>query len=637
MQSVKRERRFMPIIVRKEQKMKRKLSIIFTGLLLSLLLLLPATVALAAPAATFTPNSGPAGTVTSVTGTGWAGGEVITSVTVGGIPAAHTLVVDGAGNLSGTVFIPATAPGGWNTSVITGSLSGALAFASAFYIQSASISVNPYQGYSGTLITVSGYGWNPGETVRVYYDGALWQTLSPSGSSWSVTLTASGALGYHTITTSGTTSGTQTDSFRIIGPPPYITQSLSQGSPGQYVTITGYNFGYSESVYVTFDGSVIVQGTVDYNGYWSLSFTVPEKPSGSHYIDAYGSTTTAASITNLGFSITPVLTVSPTSVNAKEQVTISGKGFRASSTITLNWGSRDFYATSNSLGSFSTTTVAPDKGADYTITAQDASGYSASDTLTVINPISVAISPATGAIGETISVSGNGLNPGTITITYDGVGVGSISTDAYGNFLFSLKIPKSAAGFHTVAAKDTLGNTASVTFAVESVPPPTPRLIEPSDGTNKGWTSADVTFEWTEVVDPSGVSYSLQLSRDPSFSTVLVNATGLTANSFDKAKLNQGDYYWRVQAVDEAGNSSSWAAPSSFTVSYPPALWPIVGGIFGVAVILALIYLARYILRPPLKGRRAKGPVRVELTPEAEAYIKKIVAETLKQLGPGKG
>ncbi|MFH0769003.1 MAG: IPT/TIG domain-containing protein, partial [Chloroflexota bacterium] len=73
----------------------------------------------AAPAATFSPTSGPIGTSVTVSGTGWTALENILSVTVGGATAAKTLTVNSSGAISGTITIPSVSGGAKNI-IITG-------------------------------------------------------------------------------------------------------------------------------------------------------------------------------------------------------------------------------------------------------------------------------------------------------------------------------------------------------------------------------------------------------------------------------------------------------------------------------------------------------------------------------------
>ena len=116
-------------------------------------------------AATFTPISGPVGTLITVTGTGWTGNETIAgvgNVTVGGANATYSLtVLNGA--LSGNITVPTLAVG-LQTIVITGATSGAQTFPGNFTVTAAA-TFTPITGSVGTVITVTGTGWTGNETI----------------------------------------------------------------------------------------------------------------------------------------------------------------------------------------------------------------------------------------------------------------------------------------------------------------------------------------------------------------------------------------------------------------------------------------------------------------------------------------
>ncbi len=93
--------------------------------------------------ASCSPNKGPVATVAAVSGTGWAGEEVIDPVTVGGEPVlTHSLVVSGGGELSGNMTIPAISGHGPQDVVITGATSGAQTFTGAFALSIQQNSLN---------------------------------------------------------------------------------------------------------------------------------------------------------------------------------------------------------------------------------------------------------------------------------------------------------------------------------------------------------------------------------------------------------------------------------------------------------------------------------------------------------------
>ena len=93
-----------------------------------------------------------------------------------------------------------------------------------------------------------------------------------------------------------------------------------------------------------------------------------------------------------------------------------------------------------------------------------------------------------------------------------------------------------------------------------SAPPRPPRLTPPSGATIRDPTP---TFRWGR--DGESAGYVFQLAADESFEIVLIEET-LARPHYDViAPLLPGVYWWRVAAVDTAGNVSEWSA-ASFTL-----------------------------------------------------------------------
>ena len=117
---------------------------------------------------------------------------------------------------------------------------------------------------------------------------------------------------------------------------------------------------------------------------------------------------------------------------------------------------------------------ATDNGADLN-GATTTDNISAEGTFTVTKP-TIAISPASGPKGSSITVSGAGWLPGTITgstvqITFNGAIVVTTIPDAAGNIMAAINVPATAlvgAGANTIAAAD--GNSNSATPATFTVP-----------------------------------------------------------------------------------------------------------------------------------------------------------------------
>ncbi len=94
--------------------------------------------------------------------------------------------------------------------------------------------------------------------------------------------------------------------------------------------------------------------------------------------------------------------------------------------------------------------------------------------------------------------------------------------------------------------------------AGDTTPPPTPLLISPADDSTTDDTTP--TFDWSDVSDPSGVTYTLEIIGT-------LTKTGLTTSTYTLTSgeaLSDGTYSWHVRGVDGVGNVGSWSG--SFTV-----------------------------------------------------------------------
>ena len=141
---------------------------------------------------------------------------------------------------------------------------------------------------------------------------------------------------------------------------------------------------------------------------------------------------------------------------------------------------------------------------------------------------------------------------------------------------------------YQVKSTDASGNTATssdYTFTTSSppppppppppptdtTPPPTPSLVSPTDGATI--TDNIPLLDWSDVSDPSRVTYDLSIARDAGFVSIALQKTGLTTSAYELSSaeaLVTGTYYWRVRAVDGVGNVGSWSENWSFTVGIAP-------------------------------------------------------------------
>jgi hypothetical protein len=190
-------------------------------------------------------------------------------------------------------------------------------------------------------------------------------------------------------------------------------------------------------------------------------------------------------------------------------------------------------------------------------------------------------------------VKGTGFSAAQVfTISYDGVQVASGAiVDSKGGLSASFKVPRGkSGGDHTITVTDAMAAVSSATFKTETQPPPVPRAVSPEAGSKLGFLgNTVVTFVWTAVEDPSGVSYILEISNGPEFSGAMLRKDSLTKAQYMLTKdeaLQDGSYYWRVKAVDGVGNESPWTTGQLFKVG--GEIW-IIPAILAALIILGLI------------------------------------------------
>ena len=113
--------------------------------------------------------------------------------------------------------------------------------------------------------------------------------------------------------------------------------------------------------------------------------------------------------------------------------------------------------------------------------------------------------------------------------------------------------------------------SATVGFSVfynNPLPPP-PTAIAPVNGVT---VTLPITFSWTDVPNPQGNGYELQIARDSAFTSIEDDIPQITPAHRDVLSLTSGTKFWRVRSFQ--GNNSpntaavtAWSQTASFTVS----------------------------------------------------------------------
>ena len=494
---------------------------------------------------------------------------------------------------------------------------GSKSFQKEFTVQG-TMSIGVKKGTVGSEVPVQGNGFDARETgIKIIYNGSPVASgiEATAGGSWLYTLKIpASSKGNHSVSASGSTTPATELKEQIFNVTPSFGVNPNSGWVGRVVTVSGAGFGGGETnIAVIYDDAVVKTNiSADLNGSWQSSFSVPASSKGPHKVDARGATTTIDDVPDAQFTVSPGIKVEQASgrlgdvINTGDTLFVNGVGFQENEgTVRVTFDGLQVVGSiaTDAHGSWSTQFSVPaaTKGEHVVDSFGDATrAEDVADYIVVVTP-EAAINPANGSVGENTLLTGSGFGASQpLTITYDSKNVaGSATTDGKGSFSTSFKPPASGAGSHLVTVSDGTQAVASATFTIESTPPAVPSPVSPAAGTKIGlFENKPIDFKWSVAEDPSGVTYSFELSQKADFSGTVVRKEGLDKPGYlmpAGEKPQQGEYYWRVKAVDLAGNAGEWSQSQLITFAGFDFIWPIVGIIAGLAVVGLVVWRIRAI------------------------------------------
>jgi len=374
------------------------------------------------------------------------------------------------------------------------------------------------------------------------------------------------------------------------------------GPVGTEVEITGIDFADGEDITVEYDGDEVDiesgdDGT-DSHGEFECTIAIPESTAGEHTVTV---TDDAGVEAEAEFSVEPEIAVAPDRAAPGDPVTVSATGFGGYVDVTINFdGDEVITNETDGDGSFEFSFTVPiESSGTYAIEAEDDDGNEAGVDFTIVAGIQ--LSYTTGNVGDTFTISGSGFTPNAgVTITLAGAQT-TASTDASGRFSATVTVPGGQSGPQVITASDGV-NTMTTTFTVESTPPQVPVPLLPAEGDK---ADSLAYFDWSDVTDPSGVTYTLQVAADGDFTVMVLEKTELAESQYALTEVeklestsNESPYYWRVRAIDGAENASDWTTRRSFNVGstffqgFEGWVRYTVIGVF-VALVVVIIYLLR--------------------------------------------
>ena len=179
------------------------------------------------------------------------------------------------------------------------------------------------------------------------------------------------------------------------------------------------------------------------------------------------------------------------------------------------------------------------------------------------NPPLFTWSPVAGAIGYEVQVDNTGSWTSPTTYLPSGTSYFVSSPQTPGTWFWRVRANRGN-GLYT-------SWSTTATYEVGQLDDPTP-------GTDMtGSAVQDVSIDWQAV--PGAMDYQLQVGRDPDFNNIIDDQIVMGTRFQPNFTYNNDQYYWRVRAIDAAGNRMPWtdAAPFSFQRNWPQAPqleWP---------------------------------------------------------------
>jgi outer membrane protein assembly factor BamB len=256
----------------------------------------------------------------------------------------------------------------------------------------------------------------------------------------------------------------------------------------------------------------------------------------------------------------------PTSGTVGTRVAITGTNFSGATAVRFNNVSASFKVlSSTSIGAV--VPVMPASSGVVSVTTPAGTGRSSiSQTFTVLPAI--ALSPATGAPGSPVTVSGTGFGvPDQADISFDGTILAMANTDSTGSFTKSITVPAAAGGIHAITAA-AFGGSAQASFTVTPAIAVSPATGPPSSkvtvsgigfGSAEG---ADIYFDTTDLAlagaDPNGsfgpISITVPVSAVPG--THWISAQGRHSGQLAQASfaVNTNWAQFRYSAKRQGAN-----------------------------------------------------------------------------------
>lgn len=437
------------------------------------------------PALTVTPTSGPVGTLVTFNATYFAHTSAFSITWSVGTACSGT--TDSHGNFTCNFQIPPTSGGVY---VFSGVDAKGHDVTVNFDVLT-TIQLTPATGLVGTLITISGTGFNSKwvnqssktgpnpvhfPVTVTYPGGTACTTHTIANGSFSCTFTipnlAHGNKTFKAVSTNATPYNASAPFFVLAG----LSVGPTYGSPGASVTFAGTGYVSAGTVNVTWALGAACGGKSQTDGVFSCTYTIPIATAGGPY-NFTGKDNNSSSAKTV-FTVSD-LTISPPAGAVGTNLTFTMIGFAPEVPLVLRGAGTDDWCAGddfNSSGGFVCKAVAPAVGAGaHVFTASDNFGETAQASFT-IEP-TLELPSVHGPAGESLTFSGSGFGTNqSVAVTWvdgkagDQTACSAGDTGSTGSFSCTFALPSTTpGGSHTFTATDAAGNFATIAYTVSGL------------------------------------------------------------------------------------------------------------------------------------------------------------------------
>lgn len=509
------------------------------------------------PKITLNPSEGPRGTWVQVRGFNFAGNEHVDIFWDGS--KVNETTTDSDGNFTSYFMVP------WNASngnhVVNASNSKSAIEIFNVIAPPAVLSIEPEQGYVGTVVQVNGTHFNPNFTVNISWDGSVVkQVIADPNGNFTTNITASGDAGNHLIEAS---DGVNYDFevFKVLSVSPTLTLSPDHGDRGVNVTVVGSGYP-NNSVVSLYEDGVFLKNVSAVDGSFTTQIEIWKNATKDEHV-VNGTSGVYYSFDVYTVTLPPAdIYLNQTSGDRGGVIRVSGSYFIKNENINVYFDSQLLNTTtSDDQGNFSCLVRIPTSASsgNHVIKAND--GAEEAFELFYVNPPPpppyIILNPDEGEPGTIVTVSGyNYTANDNITVYWDGSPVNNTITDSSGNFQVKFQVPPDATGgLHVVNASDV--NYSIATFNV-TAPPPTQNAII-SLSPNKG--------DPGQVVQVVGAYFGANEPITIRFDGQVVNTTNSNSTGGFSCTFVVPDTYGGSHLVNA---SDSKYALAVFNVTAPP-------------------------------------------------------------------